>query len=1488
MANDKPVDRIGDYEFLDRLAVGGMGEVWRVRHVTLGATYIAKRLRAEHREDEEFLRRFFHEAKLVANLRHPNIVQVFGYEEKEALILMEYVEGMDLDALLRSKWSLEFREKRTVAEVVADTIGYAHREHDLIHRDIKPSNVLIAMSRPGVPIQASRIKLTDFGIARVLSASQRMTMSSGMVMGTVHYMAPEQFEGSADKTSDVYSIGVLYYRLLAGKVPFDGPTAFVIRDKHMKETPPAPHEVDPSVPEADSMIVMKCMEKDPKRRFADSADLYQALMSGSAEPTASAHVDLHGATQVLPSTEGRDAVDATHSTHLVEPTQRVPKGDTGATEATYRQPAATPTERTLMTPGAGQAGAAAAPPQVTERTLRPSAARPKARRLPTSLAGRLGLAAAALAATMVLALLGVLLFAPRFTIRWDTLRSDPLDTPVGVRASVAPRIGLGLIWLSAGTIDQGAPADWSNWATTFGQARVHLSDGLFRQFTITCAPPDGRSVVDFGDASFEQVAKAHGVEIQEDLSRVGAYLDAILVPQNVAAAHSLADLRRCLDRVADLLSRAEGVDFDRTRAEAYHGALDGLLTAADALADSRVEDAQQHLRKAEAHIQNIEPGEMGQLPEDFLFRSTLQQAVTALSDRAETARSLVAGLEARVDSPASIDYSVEKYAKAHVAVAAHLLHAPGRPAFLKLAAEADEEQPSSDLEARVAALDTPPPPVKTAQEFLSKVDALLQNNPPAEQEARLRAKTVALLDQCLTEAEAAEPAPWLEKCFGREQMDFASLAAAYWRQVHRTRFQAAVARCQALAAQRMDAAESALGDEARLGEAQRLLADAHLALDALHTAAHTDEEAKKAARSALGTCCIRQALCRFQAGAASAENEPELRAEVSRLLDRGLDELSGAPTSLREQGEALRRILALQAEAMPALAATRRTNFATRGTATGRAETLLTALAAYKTFRQQMAPYGDHPAYHAALAPFTSLGAPACHGFTLPNAAAYWLLAKAEAACPEARYHEAADLLAAFQAKAEASPLAELLPPELLARGQQVARLAAAFDETAVPAETPMKERWTQLWSRRLEAEPLLEADLPEALGPGALPQSYRGQEEQWNAIHAKMRALRDHYRQRLLAEKQLRKVEKTAAALAQDPKAASPGRLQQCLAALDAFGPKGRFPLLEDHRSRVAALTRQLESLRGKLVDVRAAVAKHLEAGKPNDALDELAARSGVLEAAVERELTRQAVKAWLTEAQARLDAGEPAAAAKALQAIQGHKQVQRHAENEQVAPALEQATALGHYAQGLLALSAGPKGFEAAVESFRKAGACRDAPHLTRQLATLQDATRDKTDEPFHTIDRLQTLAQDDGVHPLLRRTAKATADEVNALIVGRAAETVGKFNQALTDKDWRRYLDKKSLLEADVEHLQAFLAQVERLQVRQPEKPLRTRLRAGNQQVEVVASRVLSFHYKLPDGDTLPLEVEQTIEWTVRHVPAEELTDERWLITNWTEAH
>ncbi len=203
------------------------------------------------------------------------------------LYFMEYVEGTDLDRLMRVRKNLTFNEKRTIIEVVADTIGHAHRQFDLIHRDIKPSNVLVAISRPDDPILQSHIKLTDFGIARVLSLDQRVTMSSGMVMGTVQYMAPEQFAGKgASIRSDIYALGLIFYELYTGRKAFTAPTTAELRAMKESATPTAPSEIAREIDPIVERVILRCMEKDPRQRPASVAQVAAALPGG--DPLAAA------------------------------------------------------------------------------------------------------------------------------------------------------------------------------------------------------------------------------------------------------------------------------------------------------------------------------------------------------------------------------------------------------------------------------------------------------------------------------------------------------------------------------------------------------------------------------------------------------------------------------------------------------------------------------------------------------------------------------------------------------------------------------------------------------------------------------------------------------------------------------------------------------------------------------------------------------------------------------------------------------------------------------------------------------------------------------------------------------------------------------------------------------------------------------------------------------------------------------------------------
>ena len=1504
----RPGKRVGDYEFLDRLAVGGMGELWRVRHVTLGGTYVAKQLRQEYREDAEFLKRFFHEAKLVANLRHPNIVQVFGYDQENTLYLMEYVEGMDLHQLLNSRWELEFPEKRCIIEVVADAIGYAHTEVDMIHRDIKPSNVLLAIHKQGDPITRSRIKLTDFGVARVLSVDQRITMSSGMVVGTVHYMAPEQFEGEADKPSDVYSIGVLYYQLLTGAVPFDGPTAFVIRDKHHNEIPPAPIDVNPEVPQEDSDIVMKCLEKDPARRFQDGSELHHILVG--RQHTARTYIVRDRAEDEEPSAGAGHPYAPTAPTRLVKagddagvgPTQVVDRDDAEPTALTRPDDLDELGATQLVAPP-DQPGAAGGQAVVATETMpraKPSKglldrtviaekkrrAKGKRRVLRWLLGGAAALVVLALVATQVL--------PAKYELHWSTLRSDPLDTPNGIHVAVCPRVGFGAVWHSVGTITDDAPRPWANWTTWFDSIDVKFSDGLFREFVLTCRKPEKGSAVDFGGATFEQLAEANGVTIVEDLARVGRYVDAVLVPANVGSAQNLADARRFLARVTDLVGRAEGVELDRTRFEAYRAAVSGMAAAAEATADGKCVEAEALHAKAEASIQKILPQGAA---EDFLFRKTLGDAIAETKRIGPEALRRIKTVEPVSDSEASIDYMLQQYGTARAAVARYLRLNPGRGAFSLLLARGVKAD--GDLEAELGKLgNAAPPPLIVAGDYFAKLDALVSHRPVADHAGRFHAAVLAWLDQAVTASASLERAPWLSQCFEPRDLAYHELAQAFWTRAHGARFARAAQRAHTFGADLVAEAAALPATEDGLRAGAAMFDAAGAAFEAILKASHATPKQKEQATASLAACSVRHAMSLFQLGAAG-EDDLQL-AEVLKLLDRGQLQAEGAPPEVLLNARGLREILRLLRPALRALRAARKENFASPDALGGRPGTLFEALGAFERFTREIAKFEDHPCYRAACAPFIDLKAKGTEGYALGNAAARWLLANALENCRKSQYGEASSLLRGFlltptkQPPAPESPLKRLLAPQITTKADALAKLADAFDETKLPADTPKAQRWKTLWDRRLQAKSLPEIEIPPTVAPAAMPEPFRGQEAQWEAMFDLMRDLQAFLRGRLVAEEALRRIEADAGklwvrdgdTLRPNRDAATPEALEKALGSVKQFKAAAHYAEADDHPARLTALESNLNFLKTGVVGVRQRIDDMLAKDDAKGALDELKARSAVLGKAIELDLTRRAVALWVRAAADQLDASQFEAALGSYNAIHTHGQIGRHREDPTIKIALDGAASASHYCEGQRALAAGPDRFDAARASFQKAGTFRKADALARQLVAFGEAARRARTEPFQAIDVLAALARREDLDAKIKGAAQAAATAAQAQLIGGAAATATAFNAALAAGGWEKLLDTEVVLPRETERLKIFLGQVDAFEVQQPKDQQGGKVVAADKKVRLVRKRLLKFRYKLPGDASLPMSVEQSVQWTLRHLPPRNGKEGRWVISDWEE--
>ena len=280
---------LGKYRILEALGRGGMARVYRAYHPQLDRYVAVKVLRSELMEDEAFEdtpsgdetwhARFQREAQSVAALRHANIVQVFDFDVQDDVyyMVMELLEGDTLKTRLN-----DYRvrgEQMAWGEIVRimldllDGLAYAHSER-MIHRDIKPANILL--SRRGQAV------LGDFGIAHIIGGT-RYTIS-GALMGTLHYMAPEQgMQGLCDARSDIYSLGIVFYEMLTQRTPFDADTPLAILMKHVNDPLPLPRRINPEIPEPFERIVFKSLAKKPEERYQSAAEMAQALRAAAEE-----------------------------------------------------------------------------------------------------------------------------------------------------------------------------------------------------------------------------------------------------------------------------------------------------------------------------------------------------------------------------------------------------------------------------------------------------------------------------------------------------------------------------------------------------------------------------------------------------------------------------------------------------------------------------------------------------------------------------------------------------------------------------------------------------------------------------------------------------------------------------------------------------------------------------------------------------------------------------------------------------------------------------------------------------------------------------------------------------------------------------------------------------------------------------------------------------------------------------------------------------
>jgi beta-lactam-binding protein with PASTA domain/predicted Ser/Thr protein kinase len=266
----------GRYRVLNRLGSGGMADVYCAEDSQLGRRVAVKLLYRRFAEDEEFVERFRREASSAAGLQHPNIVGVFDRGEWDGTyyIAMEFLDGHTLKQLVREHGAMPPDLATDITIQVLRAARFAHKR-GVVHRDIKPHNVILD--------EEGRAKVTDFGIARAGASDMTET---GSIMGTAQYLSPEQAQGQpVSPRSDLYSIGVMLYELLTGRVPFDAESPVTIALKHVSEAPVPPSEFNPAIPPALEAVVLKAMQKDPARRFADADEFIAALDAARREPT---------------------------------------------------------------------------------------------------------------------------------------------------------------------------------------------------------------------------------------------------------------------------------------------------------------------------------------------------------------------------------------------------------------------------------------------------------------------------------------------------------------------------------------------------------------------------------------------------------------------------------------------------------------------------------------------------------------------------------------------------------------------------------------------------------------------------------------------------------------------------------------------------------------------------------------------------------------------------------------------------------------------------------------------------------------------------------------------------------------------------------------------------------------------------------------------------------------------------------------------------
>jgi len=268
-------DTIGSYEIVGTIGQGGMATVYKAHHARLDRFVAVKVMHPTFLQDQSFIARFEREARIVAKLEHPNIVPIYDFSDYNGspYLVMKYIEGRTLKQRIL-KQGISLAEALKMMRAIADALDFAH-QHDVLHRDIKPSNILVDDSDTAY--------LTDFGLARIAQAGES-TISHDMMLGTPFYISPEQAKGerNLDQHTDIYSLGVIFYELLVGHVPFTADTPYAIVHAHIYKQPVSPSDINPELPPEVNAVMEKALAKNPQDRYHTANEMMDALEAALA------------------------------------------------------------------------------------------------------------------------------------------------------------------------------------------------------------------------------------------------------------------------------------------------------------------------------------------------------------------------------------------------------------------------------------------------------------------------------------------------------------------------------------------------------------------------------------------------------------------------------------------------------------------------------------------------------------------------------------------------------------------------------------------------------------------------------------------------------------------------------------------------------------------------------------------------------------------------------------------------------------------------------------------------------------------------------------------------------------------------------------------------------------------------------------------------------------------------------------------------------